>query len=203
MTFQSAPDMAEAVVRFSLGGKQMVNVLGFLRSGGYIQADIDALAGVVDARVGTDYLPVCDASVTYTETLVRGLTLINDLQASNSASSGIGGSSGATLPANVTLCITMRSGFTGRSARGRFYAVPTNGTKLASVNTFAGAYGDALVDFLDGVALDAAALGWEHVIISRFTGNAQRAVAVPFIVNTNAYRNLTCDSQRGRLPSNH
>jgi len=108
------------------------------------------------------------------------------------------------LPANTSLCLTLRSGLTGRSARGRFYAFPTGDANLStSPDLFEATYADDLVDMLDDIVTTASAQGWALCILSRFTAGAARTNAVPFIVTNIQARNLTCDSQRGRLPDDH
>jgi len=204
MAFQSAPECAEAVIHFVRTTQNMYNVLNFWSPGGYVQADLDALAAVVDAGVGADYMPVIDSNTTYLETTVRGLENVIDLSAVDAASTGAGGdTAGGGLPANASLCITLRTGFTGRSARGRFYAVPPTNAKLATADTYTSAYGNALNDFLQNLKSDAAGIGWNMVILSRRTGGSLRPVATHLNVTTISYRNLLIDSARRRLIPGH
>jgi len=203
MAFQPVLNCAEAVIQGTVASKAMANVLGFRFSGAYLQADIDALAAAVDGAVGSDYKPIMTAGMSYDGTLVRGLTTANDLTSYDNTSAGAGGVSGAQLPNNVTLCATLRSGLTGRSARGRFYAFPTGISQLSAANIFAGTYGTALLAAISAINVAAALAGWQFVIISRFTGGAARPTGVVFPVTQVQLRNTTCDSQRGRLPVNH
>lgn len=203
MAFQSAPDCAEAVIRATYGGKNIANVLNFHKVGGYSQADIDQLAAVVDDNVGSGYLALLSGNVTYVDTLVRGLTSDTDLTAAQNANAGVGTVSGGSYPANASACITLRTGFTGRSARGRFYAMPTGTSNGLGVNTVSTTYLDALVDFLQAVAGDADLEGWDLVVLSRFHNKAERETATFLDVTSISYRNNVLDSQRGRLPVGH
>jgi len=203
MAFQSAPDCAEAVIRCTYGGKEVVNVLNFFFDGGYNQTNIDALAALVDQDVADFYLDALSANVTYVETFVRGLTDETDLSASNGTGTGVGAVGGGSYPANASACISLGTGFTGRSNRGRFYALPTGTSNGLGVNTVSTTYLGQLVDFLEAVQGDAVAAGWDLIILSRFHDGAKRAVATKQFVTSITARNTVLDSQRGRLPSGH
>jgi hypothetical protein len=203
MAFQSVPECAELVIQAVGDGKAMNNVLGFRFPGGYSALDIQALAIAADARIGSDYLPLIHGNITYISALVRGLQDQNDFSSNVGTSTGPGTASGDLLPTNVTFCITVRTALTGRSARGRFYALPTGASNQSGVNTFSSAYATALVNFLTQLYLDAGAAGWTPVIISRFHNNAARPTGVAFNVVNATFRNRIMDSQRGRLPVGH
>lgn len=203
MTFQSVPDCAEAVIHGTFGGKNIANVLGFHMIGGYDLTAIELLADIVDQAVGDFYLDLMHDQCAYIGTLVRGLTDENDLQAVDSDNAGNGTLGAAPMPANVSSCITLRSGLTGRSARGRFYAFPTNAGQTDGINTFSATYIANLEDFLNAIKSVAAAVDWDLSILSRFHNNEARPVGIPFKVVTIAARNRTMDSQRGRLPAGH
>lgn len=204
MTFQSAPECAEAVLHFDRNGTSMANVLNFWFPGGYIQANIAVLADVVDDVVGSHYLQWISTDIDYTGTVVRGLQSSVDLTATDVSSVGPGTeASGDGLPSNVTLCVGLKSGFTGRSARGRFYAqVPTSGMLTAS-ESFTSTYGNGIVAFLDEVKTQALAAGWKLIVLSRQIGGIIRPTAYPYTVNSIAYRNLLTDSMKSRLAPGH
>jgi hypothetical protein len=192
------------VINYTTSGKAQANVLNFFFAGGYAQADIDALASAVDAGVGADFLPVLAAGTNYVNTLVRGLTDPIDLTATNNTNAGAGTNPGTVEnPSNVAFCVTLRTGLTGRSARGRFYALGSTQSDMAAQNLFKSAYGDAVVAFLDDLNIATALLGWRLVILSRVAAGVARPVAIHNNVTDISYRNLVVDSQRGRLPANH
>lgn len=203
MPFQSIPDCAELVIRGTVDVKPVANVIGFHLPGGYNQTNIDDLATAGDAQVTAGYKPIMTAGMSYIGCDVRGLTSSVDLVATDASGAGAGGIGGAQLNNNVTLCITLRSGFSGRSARGRFYAFPTGAGELSAANLFVNTYGDALVAFLQDLQVAALAVGWHMAILSRRNLGALRPVGVSFDVTNIAYRNLISDSQRGRLPTGH
>jgi hypothetical protein len=199
MTFQSAPDCAEAVINAVEAGKPMANVLNFHRVGGYVQADIDNLAFLVDDWVGSDYLPLCTDDLTYLVTHVKGLESSADLEAFNAASTGLGGVSGSSMPLQCTLAIKLTTGFTGRSQRGRFYALPTGLSNQNGAAEFTSAYANALVTALQSLITATAAADWDLVVLSRYHLNAQRATAVFKVVTDVSYTDVRIDTQRRRI----
>lgn len=204
MPFQSAPAIAEAVIKFTGVGAEMNNVIHFTHFTGYDQTNISDLADDVDAAIADNYLPYVAIGLTYVETTVRGLENAVDLTASANASAGAGTASGAlTLPFNVAFCITLRSAFTGRSARGRFYAVPTSAENLVSDNTFTSAYVSGIQAGLENILASAESDGWFPVILSRRNAGALRPVGIGYQITDVVARNNISDSQRGRLPADH
>jgi len=203
VAFQSAPDVAEAVIKCVTDGQSMANVINFAKPGGYNSADIAALAGAVDGVVGAAYLALMHNTVVYGETLVRGLEFENDITAVSSGAAGNGTGGAVTLPSNVSFVVTLRSGFTGRSARGRLYLMPMSSSSLVTANNVTTTFALAAVNMLGDMKAAGLAVGWTMCILSRFKSKAKRAVATYFVVNTIEARNTQTDSQRGRLPKGH
>lgn len=199
MPFQPAPNCAEAVIRCDYGGREVANVLNFWNSGGYTLSDIQNLADAVDGVVPASYLPYLSPSLTYLSTDVRGLASAADLTATSITGTGVGGGAGTPLPANVTLAIKLLTGVTGRSNRGRFFALPSVDGYLDGPNHFLISYADAIVGLIGDFQVAAQAVGWELVVLSRFTGGAPRVSATHRLVTTITYTDTKCDSQRGRL----
>jgi len=205
MSFQSVPNCAEAVIRCSTATQGVNNVLGFFfAAGGPVQTNMDDLSATVNASVASDYLPFVAPGVGYIETYVRGLTSITDYSSVNASGAGPGTMAGSLeLPTNVSFCITLRTAFTGRSARGRFYSLPFTDAGMASINAVTATYANGVRSFLRNLQAAVLVNGWSLVIISRFTGGAPRLVGDHFTVTNIDYRNLIPDSQRGRLPQGH
>jgi len=204
MPFQSAPQCAELVIIGTSGAKPIYNVLNFTFGATYSGADITNLANACSTVVMAQYPALVNGNVTLYGVRAKGLENVNDFQYQTSPTPDPGNVGTKPLPANTTLCITLRSGLTGRSARGRFYAFPTGDANLStSPDLFESAYADDLVDMLDDITTVAAAQGWAMCVLSRRAALAVRPTAVPFIVTNIQARNLTADSQRGRLPNDH
>jgi len=204
MAFQSAPQCAEAVIIGTSGAKPIYNVLNFTFGATYSGADVTNLAAAVSTQVMNEYPDLVNGNVTLYGVRAKGLANINDFQHQTAPTPDPGNVGTKPLPANTSLCVTLRSGLTGRSARGRFYAFPTGDANLStSPDLFEATYAADLVTMLEHISTAAAAQGWAMCVLSRFAANAARPVGIPFIITDIGARNLTCDSQRGRLPADH
>lgn len=203
MPFQSVPNAVECVIQGVIGSQAIANVMGFQFAGPYGQTDLDALAGVVDALVDSEYLPLVSSGVSYVQTKVRGLTSIIDLESVNTTGAGPGTAAGTGIPANNTFCVTARTGKTGRSARGRFYAWPTIAGNYSAPSILNAGYVTAMEAFLLDVRSAAASVNWVNCVISRFSLGTARAVGITTPIINWAARNNIGDSQRHRLPRGH
>jgi hypothetical protein len=203
MPFISIPNAAEAVIRAVSGGKPINNVFGFQHAGAYSQTDLDNIAAAVDLWVATEYLPLVSVNVAYQEVHVRGLNAIIDMESHNNTNAGTGGVTGASTTNNVSMCVTLRTGHTGRSARGRTYLFPTGVSNLTSVTEFSGTYALAASLALTAMLLSVAGTGWTWVVISRRTLGAPRPTGVTTAILAAESRNDLIDSQRGRLTQGH
>lgn len=205
MPFQSCPKMASVAIHGTNNGKQIANVLHAKFADTYSAADIMQLANNVAAAVSGNYEPLMSANLLLTDVTVTGLEFINDLQNTNSLGASAGSASGDPLPANNSLVCTLRSRFTGRSARGRIYTFPTGASNLASTggDLYETAYADAVLAFWQSVSDAINSDDWTHVILSRVAAGSPRTVGEGFTVQDLEMRNSTNDSQRRRLPTGH
>lgn len=203
MAFQSAPDCAEAVVRNTLSGQQVNNVFNFRKAGGYTLTDLQQLADDVSAWWAASVMPNLCVSLIYTGCLVRGLEFEADQEAVAGIGTTPGSVSGIVAANNVAFVMTHRTGFTGRSSRGRTFlgglaandfdsSDSLNATRVGLLNV-------AFEPLTDFPALN----GWEFVVLSRFHNGAKRLTATALAVTFTEARNRFTDSQRGRLPAGH
>lgn len=203
MPFVSVPDTAEIIIQGDIAGQPIANVVGAAHIGLYTQADLDVLATDVDSWVETWYKPMFANSVQYNQTHVRGLNTIIDLESADGSSVGPGTRAGGGMPANASFCVTLRTGKTGRSARGRFYAWPYTTTDLVTSQTVTSTYANDIATAVDQLRLAISGAGFQMVIISRRSGNAPRTVGVTTPVTQVQSRNIDIDSMRHRLLRGH
>jgi len=199
MAFVPAPNCAEAIINWDTPGGRNLNVCNFKFAGSYIQDDIDALAAAVDSAVGTDMLPLTSGDSAYVGTHVRGLAATVDLEALNVDSIGAGTAMGGGLPTNASHCISLRTGLTGRSARGRFYTVGMATSAQASADAVSVTYSNAYIDALENMSAAAALEGWTFVVLSRQNNGIVLTTAVARPITTMLAVDLNIDSQRRRL----
>lgn len=204
MAFQPVVDTVEIDIIYALNGEFVQNSFYAKMVGGYLLADLEALAANVDARVQGTWKAQQAVEAIYVRTEVRGLALENDITASDSTSAGPGVMPSAAMPNNVTLAIKKVSGFTGRSARGRTYWIgpPRGQLDAANENLFIITYVSDVVDAVDSIR-DAIGdvVPWQPVLVSRFAGGIQRDEGETFPWIGCESVNTIVDSQRGRLPS--
>ncbi len=203
MAFQPVLDCVEIDMIFTQNGVTCQNVFYGKLPGGYLLADLVALAAQIDVNWQGNWRTEQPSEVEYVRTEVRGLAVENDLIATDDSSANPGTHIGDTLPNNVTFAIKKESGLTGRSARGRTYWIGIPATELvaADENQLEAAYIALLVANIGTVRTSISAVGlWEPVLVSRFSGGVPRSptVTFPWISETNVDTRI--DTQRGRLP---
>ncbi len=203
MAFQPVVDTVEIDMIFTLNGVAAQNVFYAELVGGYVLADLVALAAQIDVNWQGNWRAQQPAEVSYLRTEVRGLALPNDITTSDNTSANPGLHASATLPNNVTFSIKKESGLTGRSARGRTYwiGVPQNTLQVPDENLLQSAYVALIVAAVDTVRTSIIAVPlWTPVLVSRFFEGAPRAFGAkfPWVSTTNVDERV--DTQRGRLP---
>ena len=200
MAFQRVPDTVAITLVFEQNDENVVNTVHAERLGGYDLGQVQALANTIDNAVGAHIRPEMVQDVNYLRTEVRGLNSINDFFDVDGTNGGQGALLGPGLPNNVTLSIKRASGQTGRSARGRVYFVGLAASELETNENIIDAV--AVVNKVlawDEIRGAIVLGGWLPVIVSRFTGGAQRAEGVTFPWLSTAAVDGNVDSQRGRL----
>jgi len=201
MTFQAVPDTVEVVTDYLMSGAPTANVLHFKQAGVITQGALDTLALSMDSQAGVYMLPLFCDTQSYVQCRVRDLRFQDAMTASSGTLAGTGSLAAVQRPNNVSLCLTLRTGLAGRSARGRWYAQPPCGDQMASANIVTTTYRDALLNYMTHVRNAAAENGWVLVVVSRFHNKVRREEAITYPVTSVVARNLRVDSQRGRMPA--
>lgn len=202
MAFQAVVNAASIEVIYTLNNVTVENVFYAHAPLGYVLLDLQQLAGSVDGSVGAAWLNEQVVEAVYLRTEVRGLTLENDITATDNTSTGPGTDVSGALPNNVTFSIKKTSGQTGRSARGRSYwiGIPAGKLVAADENLLLTAYVSALVANLEVVRTGIQALpNWDAVLVSRFAGGVKRSVGKTFPWVGNVAVDERIDTQRTRL----
>lgn len=103
------------------------------------------------------------------------------------------------LPGNVTIAVSLRTGLTGRSARGRWYWVGLAEAQVTDNNVLAGAAA-SIVAAIDNLLSTITGLSSNPTIVSFFSGGVPRPGGpVKFFINDALLVDTVVDSQRGRL----
>jgi len=103
------------------------------------------------------------------------------------------------LPGNVTICVSLRTGLTGRSARGRWYWVGLSEDQVAG-NLLDGGVATSITAALDNLLTAMNAISSAPLIVS-FENNGAPRVGGPvkFFITDALMTDTVIDSQRGRL----
>lgn len=203
MAYQRVPETAEVSVFYDFAGQEVVNTYHARYTGGYSQADLDALALNVDFTPVSALLADQSLRISYVRTDVRGLDSEFDLTATDNSSAGAGGVAAEALPTDTAFCVTRLSGLTGRSARGRVYipGIPTTYLQTGAGNT--GLISVAAANaYLSHVELFRATLSFpanaQAVIVSRYHNGTKRAEAVTFDWTSSQYKDRILDHRASR-----
>lgn len=200
MAFQRVPNTVEITVVMVQNVETVTNTFHAEKSGGYDLADVVALALLVNQLVAAQLVPIMTNDALYLRVEVRGLDVENDLFAENGDDTSVGLVPSEGLPNNVTLSIKKASGFTGRSARGRWYVIGLPQADLSTnENQWLLTATDDAVSAVEGIRTGVAISVWTPVIVSRFTNGAPRPEGVTFDWLSVVAVDRLVDSQRGRL----
>lgn len=200
MSFQSVPDCAQGTIVSSLNGVPINNTLGFAYAGGgYDQSAIDDLAGGLDNWWAAEVLPIMSTTCLYEHAEARGLEFVSDLEAIDNTNTGVGGDSNNPMPALAAACISFRTGFTGRSSRGRNYIAGLGVDNLATnENRIVSSTLTALQTAYELLNSYVTAANWTHVVISRYSLGVARPTGVYLPVTSYLFTDDLWDTQRRR-----
>lgn len=201
MPFVPVPNVVEVNINQRLHGQQVQNTLYGFRGATWDLTNMEILAGEIITWVGTALYTVLSTDISLASVSVRSLNVQSGLVFEAVPSVTVNGDSpSAALPGNVALVASFRSGFAGRSRRGRNYvagipepAVLGNTAQTTFADALRVAY-EALIP--PGGPFEAVDASW--VVVSRFADGAPRAFGLVTEITT-VLVEPTVDSQRRRL----
>lgn len=195
--FIPAADTARVEMRYSQYGQQCENVL-YWHGAGMDETALETLVGLVVEAWGDHFKPLQPSTLRLQEVIGTRQNVAEDIQFTQLIETD-GTASGVGLPGNVTLAISFKSGFSGRSRRGRMYwlQLTEDDTTGNLVNdgfllTLAEAVTAFFTDVADGAGVD-------HSIVSYCHDGVWRTDALVTPVTAYAFADDFIDSQRRRL----
>jgi len=203
MPFVAAPQIVRVNLRALFAGSIVENVFDVDALTAVSAGEVDDITNLVSVWAQTTYFPILPAAIQLQEVTGTDMGEENGLTHTIVPEGVVtGGQSGDVMPNETTFCVSLRSGNTGRSARGRKYVLGLrksectgNTLEAASVVAFVSAFQD-LVEAL-------ATNGFAWVVVSRVTNNAPRVGGpVYFPITTCVAVDNLLDSQRRRKPGN-
>jgi len=203
MAFQSVPNTIELTFHCICNSEPVVNTFYFLAPAGYEESSVQALAEEGWAWWATEMPAKMPVAFYLNQAIARGLENENDSVYTYEDSDVFGTIASNPTPSNVAYCVSRRSAYTGRSARGRVFIGPLAVSVLqADENLVTSVWSGNLVDSLNTLRTTIhGILTLTEVIVSRYANKARRTVGVTFPVVNYVATDLRVDSQRARLPN--
>lgn len=205
MPFVPAPNIVSCEIRALFDGQQVENRINIDVGQSPTEATCGAVADIVGQWVIDSYAPLLPSAVVLREVYVKSLESQEGAEATYVFDPFLpGGRAEAPMPNETTLCLSLRSGSIGRSARGRTYVLGI--CKVSQVgNNIVPVDGEAFRSAFDQlrVLLTASELPYQWVIVSYRHNKAPRPGGpVYYDVRSVGLTDFTLDSQRRRKPGN-
>lgn len=201
MPFVPAPNIVNVELRAILDSQHIENRFTIDALTAVDATVVEAITNIVNVWAQDTYFDLLPHNVSLTEVVGTDQTTDSGAQVTISPTgSFVGAVAANALPNEVTLCISLRTGNRGRSARGRSYvlALPTD---EVSGNNVAGGWAAALVAAFDTLRTRLITAGYAWTVVSyRHDGEPRTGGPVYFPITTVLVTDLTVDSMRSRKP---
>lgn len=199
MPFIPISNTMKVVLEYTLNGQLLVNVYHVQSPSPIVTADLTAIATVFAGWWATNMRPNFTTAISLTRIVATDMSEEDGAQVvyvTGLPSAGTAG--GASAPNNVACVTTLRTGFSGRSKRGRKYWGGFAASEVADnfISTTLGTAVLADMTSLDN-AIDTA--GFALVVSSLYHDHAPREEGENTIVSTFSM-DTRVDTQRRRLP---
>lgn len=199
MAFIPVPNCVKVSLEWLIAGQRVVMTLSFRKAEAVTESDLEAVAGATKDWYDDHLKAHMNSGAVLDNVRVQDLTTetsptFNLGPGLNDAASG----SGAQAPLNAAVVASFHTGLRGRSFRGRAYVPGINVADIASAGAISGTLATNLATDFARIDAIESATGFEHVVISRFTGKAPRTTGIATTV-TGVAVDTNIDSQRRRL----
>lgn len=198
MAFIPALNTVRVTFEYTLNGRIVVNVFYLTKTGPVVSIDLTNLAAQLKSWYTTYVKPHVNAGLSLNRIILRDMTVLNGVYLESLVNPPITGVGlGAPLPSSVAQVITLQSGLSGRSRRGRVYMAglgedQVDGNDVNSVTTLGLAVAWANINsFISPTSCSLS-------IASFYSGGLPRATALLTPVISQLARSRV-DTQRRRL----
>lgn len=163
-------------------------------------ASMGTLSTALVSWLTTDYANRLPQEVTITSLKLTSLHTQNAVQLVTPLTL-VGVVAGGAMPNEVSYCVSLRSGFIGRSARGRFYVLGVPSGVMTSQNRVNSAYRANITGTVGALRTTIASTGFLQVIVSFISNGVPRPGGpVYFVLQSATTTDDIVDSQRRRRP---
>lgn len=200
--FIPAPNCASVELIYTQNAITAENIFNVRKASPFTSADLVTLRNVIDAWDNNNWKNGRATNVFLQRIRIRALdTNASPIEDYLLPVPRGGTSGGAAVPSNVTYCIKMSTGFTGRSQRGRIYIFGlTQGCVDVNNSTFLASCRSSYIGFLNALMATLNTNGFTLVVLSYMSNGNWRAVAQATPVTSFIGVDLNVDSMRRRLP---
>jgi len=202
MAFVPAPNIVQCEMRATRNGQQIENRIMVDALSVPDNAMLLDIATIAWEWWRDEYAAVLPSSINLREVVCTDMSSQNGGQVTYAPVTNIvGGITGGGLPNEVAVCVSLRTGVRGRSARGRLFTLGVAGSQMADENTI-NATADSLITTAVQALINAiAAKNYVPVIVSYRSNNAPRPGGpVYFVITSAVIVDRVVDSQKRRKP---
>lgn len=195
-----AVSIAEVSIRFTQDAQQVENVFHVTAPSPLIQADADAIKGVVDTWVKVTLRPWQANTVVYRELEVRDVNVGGTARFVYAGDGLVGTRTGTATPNSTTFSIKKNTALGGRKYRGRFYHIGLCQGDI-SQNTLSPTAVTALVSIYNALVTSLTTAGHPLLVAWRdYSVPKPHPIVGGIAVLTCTAVDATIDAQRRRLP---
>lgn len=198
MAFIPIPNVSMHTVNYTWLGQQVQNVFHVLHGDVPTVGGIGAVNDVIVNWWTTELEPHVSSQVEARSVIGTSQHVANGPQVTTAFPSGsVGQELSPSMPSGTTVAVSWRTGFSGRSFRGRTYHVGLVESQVTDNAITAATHTLLIADYAQLVT-DLATTDTPLVIASRYTNNAPRVTGVATVV-LSVLIDTFIDSQRRRL----
>lgn len=197
MTFIPTPHGARIVINWALGTQTYSYVFYATMDGYVFDNQVQLAANIAGAHTGT-LRNMFSTGVDYKNTTVYDARELDGPIVVNTVNAGNGGVANEALPINTAVCVTLRTGARGRSARGRKYIAGWAEAAAAGGQWSAGTATNALA-YVQAILAQITAAGFTPVIRSIQENGVKLTVANTRAITSSQVRNTQVATQRRRV----
>jgi len=201
MAFVPAPNIVQIEVRATKQGEQIENRMYFNCFHEPTTTDLAQLAAATFTVLRSHWLPLMPTDVILREVFLKSLHDENAVEiAVGALVTDVGSFTGTPAANQNTVCISLRSGNSGRSARGRLYWLGL-AEEQYTINTMLTTARDDIIAAVEEMRSFHLSFGYQWSIVSYITGGAPRVGGPVYFNVTNVLvTDDVLDSQRRRMP---
>jgi hypothetical protein len=207
MPFVPVENVALVELRMEYDGQQVENTLYFAFPGAIDGTMLTDLCTEMKGWWAASYASVITDQVTLREVVATDLTTATSGQSSVSGGGETGDFLAVGMPGNVSLSVSFRTDFRGRSFRGRNFLVGIPISQVEDISQVIAGYETGVLAAYNAVFASATAQGVVWSVVSRFSGvdpvthaPIPRVAGVPTPITSVILVDRTLDGMRQRLP---